>query len=200
MGIRFLHGAKIFIEFFILKIFKLIFVLRYIDRVYKKIPTYSISKQYRVEQEPDNPDLIYGTLSNISFLYLLNLLHKKGCCKIYDLGCGDARLILSAALFFKDIQATGIEKVSDLVQAAKSARLLSMAKIKKNQSTMTIMEGDFLVVNLEEAHIVYVNGAVFKEATWEQLRTKFSRLQPGSYVISVVRRIHDSQFIPVSLS
>ena len=185
---------KTYIAVFILKFFKLVYVLAIVKKTYAKTPTYSISKQYRVEQEPENPDLIYGELAISSFLYLLALIPKKMNCKIYDLGCGDARLLLSAALFYNHLKAVGIEKITTLHNIASSIVLSMLPKIIKNNCALNIIEDSFLKVNFFDADIVYVNGAALKETTWNQLCERFNHLKKGSYVISVERKFENRLF------
>jgi hypothetical protein len=138
------YKLNIFFTVFILKLFKLIHVLTILKKNYQSIPSYSISKQYRITQEPTNSDLIYGELSVHSFLYLLALIPKKNNALIYDLGSGDGKLLLSAVLFFKNLTAIGIEKVTDLQKIAFELSLALNANIQKNYSSLLFLHQDFL--------------------------------------------------------
>lgn len=194
MKISVLQKFKAYYAIFFLKIFKLICVQKTLKRAYKNIPSYSISKQYRISHEPTNPDLIYGELSVKDFLYLCALIPKNINCKIYDLGCGDARLLLAAVLFFGGVRAVGIEKIANLQEAASAIVLSMLPKIKKNNSTLSIIRDSFLHYDFSDADIVYVNAAALTDATWQALNELFEKLKVGSHVITVTRKLEPQSF------
>lgn len=189
------YKLNIFFTVFILKLFKLIHVLTILKKNYQSIPSYSISKQYRITQEPTNSDLIYGELSVHSFLYLLALIPKKNNALIYDLGSGDGKLLLSAVLYFKNLKAIGIEKVTDLQKISASLALSIQASIQKNHSRLTFLHQDFLDTDFSDANVVYINGAALKQTSWQQLCTSFKSLSKNSYVISVERKLNFPLFM-----
>jgi SAM-dependent methyltransferase len=189
-----LNKVKAFISVFYINIFNLLFVSYAVKKAYKHTPTYSLSKQYREEHEPSNPDLIYGELSIYAFLYLLALILKKDQAKIYDLGCGDARLLLAAVLFFKNIHAVGIEIIPEIKNAASNIALSLQSKIHKNKSNLSIIENDFLKVDFSDAEIVYVNGVALVTSTWGEVNEKFKALNKHVYVISVERKLDEQVF------
>jgi hypothetical protein len=184
------YKLNIFFTVFILKLFKLIHVLTILKKNYQSIPSYSISKQYRITQEPTNSDLIYGELSVHSFLYLLALIPKKNNALIYDLGSGDGKLLLSAVLFFKNLTAIGIEKVTDLQKIAFELSLALNANIQKNYSSLLFLHQDFLNTDYFDANIIYINGAALKQTSWNQVCDSFKHLSENSYVISVERKLN----------
>ena len=197
MIISSLDKLKNYFSVFFVRFLRLIYVLKTIRFCYKAIPTYSLSKHYRVTQEPTNPDFIYGELSVCSFLYLLALIPKNINCKIYDLGCGDGKLLLAAVLFFKNLTAIGIEKIPDLCQVASDriTRNINInINIKKNHSCLIILEKSFLDADFSDAHIVYINGSALKNDTWNELYARLQKLNPESYVISVVRKLEGPLF------
>lgn len=194
MTISALRKFKIYCTVFFLNSFKLKYILKTIQKAYQATPSYSISKQYRVAHEPMNPDLIYGELSIKSFLYLYALIPKRINCKIYDLGCGDARLLLASALFFKNLEAVGIEKIAALQQAASNIVLSMQSQIQKNNSTITIMADNFLQKDFSDADIIYINSAAMTDETWKALHVIFEKLRMGSHIITVTRTINISSF------
>lgn len=95
---------------------------------------------------------------------------------LYDLGCGDGRLIILAA---KDMGAiaTGIELREDLVERAKTEikRLNLEGKVK-------IIQGNFFDVNISDADVVTL---YLTSSANERLRPKLeAELKRGSRVIS----------------
>ncbi len=189
-----LQKAKTYFIVYFLKFFSLIYVLFSVNKTYQKIPTYSLSKQYREAQKSDDPDLIYGELSVLDFLYLLSLIPKKMPCKIYDLGSGDGKLLLSAVLFFKGIKAIGVETVSTLQNVAATIALSKLVAISKNNCSLDFIEDSFLKKDFSDANIIYLNAAALKKTTWDELSEKFKNLKQGTYVISVVRKLDDPLF------
>lgn len=183
-----------YVAVFILGCFKLVSVLFTVKKTYKNIPTYSISKEYRQKQEPQNLDLVYGELSPSCFLYLLALLPHKPNIKLYDLGCGDAKLLLSAVLFYKNLHATGIEKIPTLQKIASEIALSNHKKIEKNHSALVILEGDFLKKDFLDADVLYINGCALNKFSWEQLNQDFNKLNIHSYIISIERKMESPLF------
>jgi ubiquinone/menaquinone biosynthesis C-methylase UbiE len=107
---------------------------------------------------------------------MLNLSQVKPGEVLYDLGCGDGRLIILAA---KDIGAksTGIELREDLVERAKTEikRLNLEDKVK-------VIQGNFFDVNLSDANVITL---YLTSSANERLRPKLeAELKPGTRVVS----------------
>jgi predicted RNA methylase len=107
---------------------------------------------------------------------MLDLSQIKPGQVLYDMGCGDGRLIILAA---KDIgaKATGIELREDLVERAKTEikRLNLEDKVK-------IIQGNFFDVNISDADVVTL---YLTSSANERLRPKLeAELKLGSRVIS----------------
>lgn len=107
---------------------------------------------------------------------MLDLSHVKSGEILYDLGCGDGRLIILAA---KDIgaQSTGIELREDLVERAKLEikRLNLEGKVK-------VIQGNFFDVNISDADVITL---YLTSSANERLRPKLeAELKNGVRVIS----------------
>jgi cyclopropane fatty-acyl-phospholipid synthase-like methyltransferase len=107
---------------------------------------------------------------------MLELAQIKSGESLYDLGCGDGRLIILAA---KDIGAksTGIELREDLVERARTEikRLNLEDKVK-------VIHGNFFDVPVTDANVVTL---YLTSSANERLRPKLeAELKPGSRVIS----------------
>lgn len=107
---------------------------------------------------------------------MLDLSQIKPGEVLYDMGCGDGRLIILAA---KDIgaKATGIELREDLVERAKT-------EIKRFnlEDKVKIIQGNFFDVNISDADVVTL---YLTSSANERLRPKLeAELKPGSRVIS----------------
>lgn len=194
MKISLAHKLKTFTKVYFIKLHVLLFALYCVKKSYHNIPTYTLSKEYRMSHEPKNTDLIYGELSIHAFLYLLALIIKNKNEKIYDLGCGDGKLLLSAALYFKKIQAVGIEKIENLTNIAKNINKLNISKINYHSSSVTFFSESFLVKDFSDGNIIYVNGCALGKTTWDALNERFNRLNKNSYLISVENKVFSPCF------
>ncbi len=107
---------------------------------------------------------------------MLDLARIKPDEVLYDLGCGDGRLIILAA---KDIgaRATGIELREDLVERAKT-------EIKRFnlEDRAKVIQGNFFDVNISDADVVTL---YLTSSANERLRPKMeAELRAGCRVIS----------------
>ncbi|MGD0688293.1 MAG: methyltransferase domain-containing protein [Candidatus Bathyarchaeia archaeon] len=107
---------------------------------------------------------------------MLDLSQIKPGEVLYDLGCGDGRLIILAA---KDVGAksTGIELREDLVERARTEikRLNLEDKVK-------VIQGNFFDVNISDANVVTL---YLTSSANERLRPKLeAELKPGVRVVS----------------
>jgi len=107
---------------------------------------------------------------------MLDLSQIKPGEVLYDLGCGDGRLIILAA---KDVGAksTGIELREDLVERARTEikRLNLEDKVK-------VIQGNFFDVNISDANVITL---YLTSSANERLRPKLeAELKPGVRVVS----------------
>ncbi len=95
---------------------------------------------------------------------------------IYDLGCGDGRIIITAAKE-AGVRAVGVELREDLVERAKNEiKRLSL------EDKVSVMHANFFDVNLKEADVVTM---YLTSSANERLRPKLEgELRPGVRVIS----------------
>ncbi|MCD6369179.1 MAG: class I SAM-dependent methyltransferase [Thermoproteales archaeon] len=107
---------------------------------------------------------------------MLELAEVKPGDVVYDLGCGDGRIIIMAAKEF-GARAVGIEIRKDLVEQClrEILRLGLQDKVK-------IIHGDFFEVDLSEADVVTL---YLLTSVNERLKPKLDReLRPGTRVVS----------------
>ncbi|MEK7405584.1 MAG: methyltransferase domain-containing protein [Acidobacteriota bacterium] len=95
---------------------------------------------------------------------------------VYDLGCGDARVLITAARKFK-ARGVGVELSAELVKRA-NAQIRDLGL----QNRVTIIQGDLLEVDLHPADVVTV---YLLTSSNERLKPKLeSSLKPGARVVS----------------
>jgi ubiquinone/menaquinone biosynthesis C-methylase UbiE len=112
---------------------------------------------------------------------MLEIARLKSGETIYDLGCGDGRILFAAAQNF-GAKGVGVELSDVLVKRARErVDLLGL------QDQVKIVQGDMLQVNVSEANVVALY--LLTEAN-DQLRPKLEReLKPGSRVVSLEFKI-----------
>lgn len=107
---------------------------------------------------------------------MLDLSQIRSGEVLYDLGCGDGRLIILAA---KEIgaKATGIELREDLIERAKTE-----IKRLNIEDKVRVIQGNFFDVTISDADVVTL---YLTSSANERLRPKLeAELKPGARVIS----------------
>lgn len=96
---------------------------------------------------------------------------------LYDLGCGDGRIIITAAREFKVKKAIGIEIREDLVNQARKR----IDELKLNNRA-EILKADMFKINLKDATVITL---FLLTSVNEMLRPKLEReLKPGTRIVS----------------
>lgn len=114
---------------------------------------------------------------------MLEKVDIRGGETIYDLGCGDGRIIITAVEEFKAKKAVGVEIREDLVKTATE-------EIRKKglEHAVSVVHGDFLQVPIGEADAVTL---FLTTSANERLRPKLDReLRDGVRVVS-----HDYEIV-----
>ncbi len=131
-------------------------------------------------QAAKSPDAPYLPTPHATVLEMLRLADLTGEDRLYDLGCGDGRVVVAAALHY-GAQATGVEIDADLVaEAAAGARAAGVS------GKTSFVKADLFTVNLTDASVVTL---YLLPGVNVMLRPKLlSELRPGSRVVS---HMHD---------
>lgn len=101
---------------------------------------------------------------------------------VYDLGCGDGRIVITAVKEFNAKRAVGVEKNLELVKAARRS-----VEDYGLEGRVEIVNGDFFDVDISEATVVTL---FLLTSVNEALRPKLEReLRDGARVVSHEFRI-----------
>jgi SAM-dependent methyltransferase len=107
---------------------------------------------------------------------ILQMANLKPGETLYDLGCGDGRIIIAAAKRYK-VKAVGVELSERMAK-----RAAAEAKKEGVQDKVTVVHGDMLKTDLSHADVVTLYLATAANAT---LRPSLERsLRPNSRVVS----------------
>lgn len=114
---------------------------------------------------------------------MLELAGLKGGETVYDLGCGDGRILFAAAKDF-GAKAIGVELSETLVR-----RTRERAEMLGLQDRVSVIQGDMMAVNLKDADVIALY--LMTEAN-DQLRPKLEKeLKAGARVVSLEFKIRD---------
>lgn len=112
---------------------------------------------------------------------MLEVARLKNGETLYDLGCGDGRILFSAARNF-GARAYGVELSPTLVKRAQQ-----MVESQGLQDQVKVMQGDMMQFDVSSANVVALY--LMTDAN-EQLRPKLEReLKPGARVVSLEFKI-----------
>jgi ubiquinone/menaquinone biosynthesis C-methylase UbiE len=112
---------------------------------------------------------------------MLEVARLKNGETIYDLGCGDGRILFSAVKNF-GARAVGVEISPSLAKRAQQT-----LESQGMQEQVKVIQGDMMAVDVSGANVVSLY--LMTEAN-EQLRPKLEReLKPGSRVVSLEFKI-----------
>ena len=101
---------------------------------------------------------------------------------VYDLGCGDARMLIMAIKEFGARKAVGYEIRQDLLENSKQE-----IQRQNVQSRITLVKGDMLEADLSEASVIVL---YLTSRANEHLRPKLEKeLKPGTRIVSYYFKI-----------
>ena len=124
------------------------------------------------------PDVIFIASDDHVVTAMLKLARVTRTDVVYDLGCGDGRIVIAAARDF-GARGVGIEIDPDLVKTANAA-----AKAAKVSDRVTIINGNIFdpAIKINDATVVTL---FLLESLNEKLRPRLqSELRPGTRVVS----------------
>jgi uncharacterized protein (TIGR03000 family) len=121
------------------------------------------------------PDIFYLPTPQGAVDRMLELAELKKDDVVYDLGCGDGRIVVTAAKKY-EVKATGFDIDPERVKD-------SLENVKKNgvENLVTIKEADIFELDLRDASVVTL---YLLPDLNEKLMPQLAKLRPGSRILS----------------
>jgi SAM-dependent methyltransferase len=133
-------------------------------------------KQAKPAREPyRSPDVPYVPTPRVVVEKMLELAEVKKDDVVYDLGCGDGRIVVTAAKKY-GVRAVGVDIDPERVEE-------SRANVRKNklEKLVTIKKADIFTLDFKEATVVTLY--LLPEVN-VKLMPQLARLKPGSRIVS----------------
>jgi SAM-dependent methyltransferase len=132
------------------------------------------TKKKAAAEEDRRPDVVYVPTPHDVVDKMLELARVKKGDLVYDLGCGDGRIVVAAAK--KGAKAIGYDISPERVEEAK-------ANVKKNkvESSARILEKDIFTLDLSKANVITL---YLLPALNVKLIPQLEKLKPGSRIVS----------------
>src|SRR5206468_2764561 len=129
----------------------------------------------RAEQPKRTPDVIFVPTPQDAVEKMLELAAVKKGDVVYDLGCGDGRIVVTAAKRYK-VRSFGFDIDPQRVKE-------SIDNVKKNkvEDLATIKQADIFALDLRDASVV----TLYLSPQFNvKLMPQFAKLKPGSRIVS----------------
>lgn len=127
------------------------------------------------KQPVRKPDVVYVPTPQSIVDKMLEMAEVKKGDVVYDLGCGDGRIVVTAAKKY-GVKAVGFDISPERVRE-------SIANVKSNrvEHLVTIKEADIFTLDLREANVVTL---YLLPALNVKLMPQLAKLKPGSRIVS----------------
>jgi tRNA G37 N-methylase Trm5 len=124
---------------------------------------------------PRKPDVIYVPTPQKVVERMLELAEVKPGDVVYDLGCGDGRIVVTAAKKY------GVKAVGFDINPERVKESLANVQSNKVEHLVTIQEADIFTLDLREASVVTLY--LLPELN-VRLMPQLAQLKPGSRIVS----------------
>lgn len=161
------------------------------QQLYHNIPSFSLAKQARMQQQLFSYEYIYGEIDYKSFMKLLDRCEIRSASIFYDLGSGVGKAVMCAALLYDFKKICGIEQLQLLHDHATKVQQSSEVLKTKN---IFLYQDNILTADWLEADIVFINASAFIGDFWNQLLEKLKQLKVGTQIVVVSKLLPSDHF------
>jgi SAM-dependent methyltransferase len=139
------------------------------------LSTGTLAQQTQPAAETRRPDVIYVPTPEAVVSRMLELAEVKKGDVVYDLGCGDGRIVVTAAKKY-GVKATGFDIDPQRIQE-------SLANVKENkvEDLVTIKQQDIFTLDLSEASVITL---YLLPDLNVKLMPQLAKMKPGSRIVS----------------
>lgn len=124
---------------------------------------------------PKKPDVVYVPTPQAVVDKMLEMAGVKPGDVVYDLGCGDGRVVVSAAKRY-GVKAAGFD-----IDPARVKESLANVRSNKVEHLVSIRQKDIFTLDLREATVVFL---YLLPALNVRLMPQLEKLKPGSRIVS----------------
>jgi len=136
-------------------------------------------------------DYIFGETPWFTAQRLLRRARLRPGEHLIDIGSGDGRVVLFAALRF-EAHASGFELIAERHQQAQR-----VVRARGLESSITLVHGDGLAADLSSADVLYCAWTCFSADNRRRLLDAIEALRPGARLITVTHPIDDARLKPL---
>ncbi len=168
-----------------------------LEKAYARVNPYQISQRARQQQQLACPALVYGEINLYALAELLLLVKANSHDIFYDLGSGDGKAVLLAALLFAFEKACGIEYLKPLWQV--SLNMKQQLELHFNKKlAVAFSHADMFQSNISEASIVFVNATGLYDENWQAAVSTLKTLKPNTRIIITSKQLPNSDFLLIT--
>jgi hypothetical protein len=158
------------------------------------------SHQDRAKLANDPYGLVYGEITFEGFSNMLAMVQPKAEEVFYDLGAGSGKAVFCAALLYSWKKCCGIELLAGLHQLSldQHNKLQNLLKThphpKSKPYPIQFIQSDFLVSDISDAGVIFINATCFMEDFWQKVLEKLDTVKAGTRIIIASKRLAEGQY------
>lgn len=160
------------------------------QQLYENIPSFTLAKQARSEQQLFSYEYIYGEINYKSFIKLLDMCEINQENIFYDLGSGVGKAVMCAALLYDFKKTCGIEQLKLLHDCAIQ---IQASELLKNKN-IYLYQADMLTFDWSEADVVFINASAYMADFWQKILEKLKVLKAGTQIIVISKLLPTDYF------
>ena len=139
---------------------------------------------------------VYGEIEFVSFVNLMLSVNLKHDAVFYDLGSGKGGAVILCAMIFDVKKSCGIEQFELLHRAAvkQQVYLSDTPDYMLKASKITFKCGDFLVENMDDATVIFINSTAFFGEYWINICRMLEKLPLCKTIITTSKPMNSDIF------
>lgn len=169
-------------------------ILALLENFYFKNDAFNIAKDAREQQQLDPFTFVYGEVLTSSMAQLIEAAEPQPGDVFYDLGSGSGKAVMTAGLYFPQMQAKGIEYIEEMHRFSKQMALTFSQLNHRSIDNITLLHGDLFEHDLSDASIVFINATGYFDDALDQLIDTLVLLPTGARIIISSKQLPERYF------